>query len=280
MRSRGLVVAIAVILAIAAAGAVILYTKGVKQDAVSGGSLSTVIVSSQDIPANTNLNTLIDQGVFSELGIPTDAVVDGAITELSQLKGQTTTAPILANEQMAMSRLSSGEAPAGGPLGISENHVGLPIVLDGGPAGYGVIQRGDYVVVFASFKEGQVVSKNVLRSLLSPAQLQRVYASLQGGTSGDAPVVVMPFPFTATIVSSTRVLDIRNPVTEGDTTKFSEESIPLTLDLLPEEASSVSFALAYADSVNLGLLPPQNEDGYATPATAGPSFESVVGTAK
>jgi hypothetical protein len=45
MRSRGLVVAIAVILAIAAAGAVILYTKGVKQDAVSGGSLSTVIVS-------------------------------------------------------------------------------------------------------------------------------------------------------------------------------------------------------------------------------------------
>jgi Flp pilus assembly protein CpaB len=270
-----------VILAIAAAGAVILYTKGVKQDAVSGGSLSTVIVSSQDIPANTNLNTLIDQGVFSELGIPTDAVVDGAITELSQLKGQTTTAPILANEQMAMSRLSSGEAPAGGPLGISPDHVGLPIVLDGGPAGYGVIQRGDYVVVYASFKEGQVVSKNVLRSLLSPAQLQRVYASLQGGTSGDAPVVVMPFPFTATIVSSTRVLDIRNPVIDDtSTSNFSEENIPLTLDLLPEEASSVSFALAYADSVNLGLLPPQNEDGYATPATAGPSFESVVGTAK
>jgi hypothetical protein len=278
MRSRGLVVAIAVILAIAAAGAVILYTKGVKQDAVSGGSLSTVIVSGQDIPANTNLNTLIDQGVFSELGIPTDAVVDGAVTELSQLKGQTTTAPILANEQIATSRLSSGEAPAGGPLGISADHVGLPIVLDGGPAGYGVIQRGDYVVVYASFKEGQVVSKNVLRSLLSPAQLQRVYASLQGGTSGDAPVVVMPFPFTATIVSSTRVLDIRNPVNEDN--KFSEENIPLTLDLLPEEASSVSFALAYADSVNLGLLPPQNEDGYATPATAGPSFESVVGTAK
>ncbi|MEO8477668.1 MAG: SAF domain-containing protein [Actinomycetota bacterium] len=278
MRSRGLVVAIAVILAIAAAGAVILYTKGVKQDAVSGGSLSSVIVSSQDIPANTNLNTLIDQGVFSQLGIPTDAVVDGAVTDLAQLKGQTTTAPVLANEQIATSRLSSGEAPAGGPLGISADHVGLPIVLDGGPAGYGVIQRGDFVVVYASFKEGQIVSKNVLRSLLSPAQLQRVYASLQGGAGADAPVIAMPFSFTVTLVSSTRVLDIRNPVNEDN--KFSEENIPLTLDLLPEEASAVSYALAYADNVNLGLLPPQNEDGYATPATAGPSFESVVGTAK
>jgi Flp pilus assembly protein CpaB len=279
MRSRGLVVTIAVVLAIAAAGAVILYTKGVKQDAVSGGTLSTVIVSSQEIPANTNLNTLIDQGVFTELRVPTDAVVDGAVTTLSQLKGQTTTAPVLANEQIPMSRLSSGEAPAGGPLGISPGHVGFPMVLDGGPAGYGVIQRGDHVVVYANFKAGQAVSKNALRSLLTPGQLQRVYSSLQGGVSGDLPVIVMPFDFTATVVSSTRVLDIHNPAPTTDN-KFNEESIPVTLDLLPDEASTVSFALAYADSVRLGLLPPENQDGYAIPATVGPSFESVVGTAK
>ena len=36
MRSRGLVVAIAVVLAIVAAAAVILYTNGVKSDAVTG----------------------------------------------------------------------------------------------------------------------------------------------------------------------------------------------------------------------------------------------------
>ena len=36
MRSRGLVVAIAVVLAVAAAAAVVLYTQGVKEDAAAG----------------------------------------------------------------------------------------------------------------------------------------------------------------------------------------------------------------------------------------------------
>ena len=43
MKSRGLVVGIAVVLAFAAAAFVLLYTNGVKQDAATGGSLSTVI---------------------------------------------------------------------------------------------------------------------------------------------------------------------------------------------------------------------------------------------
>ena len=62
MRSRGLVVAIAVVLAIVAAAAVILYTNGVKSDAVTGGALSVVVVSKQDIAANTNLNPSSKRG--------------------------------------------------------------------------------------------------------------------------------------------------------------------------------------------------------------------------
>ena len=100
MRSRGLVVAIAVVLAIVAAAAVILYTNGVKSDAVTGGALSVVVVSKQDIAANTNLSPLVEEGIFTELQVPTDAVVDGAVTDVSQLRGQTTTSPVLANEQI------------------------------------------------------------------------------------------------------------------------------------------------------------------------------------
>ena len=171
MRSRGLVVAIAVVLAIVAAAAVVLYTNGVKNDAVTGGALSVVVVSKQDIAANTNLNPLLEQGAFTELRVPTDAVVDGAVTSMSELRGQTTTAPILANEQIASARLSGGEAPQGGTLGITPGNVGLPMVLEGGPAGYGVIQRGDTVAVYATFKAGEVASKAALRQVLSPGQL-------------------------------------------------------------------------------------------------------------
>ncbi|MDP9297333.1 MAG: SAF domain-containing protein, partial [Actinomycetota bacterium] len=100
MRSRGLVVAIAVVLAIVAAAAVILYTNGVKNNAVTAGAAADVVVASQNIAANTNLNPLIDQGAFNTIRVPSDAVVEGAVTDVNQLRDQTTTQPILANEQI------------------------------------------------------------------------------------------------------------------------------------------------------------------------------------
>jgi Flp pilus assembly protein CpaB len=272
MRSRGLVVAIAVVLAIVAAAAVILYTNGVKNDAVTGGALSVVVVSKQDIAANTNLNPLLEQGAFTELQVPTDAVVDGAVTSIGELTGQTTTAPVLANEQIASARLSGGESPQGGALGITPGNVGLPMVLDGGPAGYGVIQRGDSVAVYASFKEGEVAPKAALRQILSPALLAKVL----GATSGNGPVVPIPFKFTVTVAQSARVLNIQNPVVvEGN--EFSETTIPMTLDLTPEDGEAVTYALTFADLVNLALLPPENEDGYPIEGHTGATYDDIVG---
>jgi len=272
MRSRGLVVAIAVVLAIVAAAAVILYTNGVKNDAVTGGALSVVVVSKQPIAANTNLNPLIEEGAFSELRVPTDAVVDGAVTSLDELRGQTTTAPILANEQIASARLSGGEAPPGGAQGITPGHVGLPIVLEGGPAGYGLIQRGDNVAVYATFKQGEVLAKADLRQILSPVQL----AKLLTDTNTNGPLVVVPFKFTVTVVQSSRVLNIQNPVVvEGN--KFDETNIPLMLDLTPEDGEAVTYALTFADIVNLALLPPENADGYPVQGHTGASYDDIVG---
>ena len=273
MRSRGLVVAIAVVLAIVAAAAVILYTNGVKNDAVTGGALSVVVVSKQDIAANTNLDQLLEEGAFSELRVPTDAVVDGAVVRLEDLRGQTSTAPILANEQIVSARLSGGESPEGGALGITPGNVGLFMVLDGGPAGYGLIQRGDSVAVYATFKQGEVVAKADLRQILSPAQLSKVLGDAAGA---KGPLVVVPFKFTVTVVEAARVLNIQNPVVvEGN--QFDERQIPLTLDLAPEDAQAVSYSLVNADLVNLGLLPPENADGYPVEGHTGVSYDVMVG---
>ena len=279
MRSRGLVVAIAVILAIAAAGAVILYTKGVKQDAVSGGALAVVVVSSQDIPANTDLNPLLNDGVFSELQVPTDAVIDGAVTSLDELKGQTSTAPILANEQISPARLSSGEAAPGGNLGISPGHIGVATEVDLERGVAGSITSGDNVAVYATFSEGTPVTKASMRQLLSPAQLAKFTATLKDGTvATGAPVVRIGAPFTVVLVPSVRVLSVENP-TVDETGKSTGNTVMMTLDLQPDAASNLVFAREVG-SVWVGLLPPENEDGYPVQATVGPSFETVVGTAK
>jgi Flp pilus assembly protein CpaB len=280
MRSRGLVVAVAVVLAVVAAAAVILYTNGVKNDAVTGGALSIVVVPKQEIPANTNLNPLIDQGVFSELQVPTDAVVDGAVTNVSQLRGQTTTAPILANEQIPAARLSSGEAPSGGALGITEGHVAVSISMDVDEAVAGTLSAGDNVAVYATFDQDTPVRALPMKQLLSGAQLQRFYEALQGGgsSSGKPPVVGLPDDYTVVLVPSVRILQVQNPVVNEDG-RASSQTVLLTLDLLPEDSDNLVLA-SEKYNVWLGALPPENPDGYKPEGTFGPSYESVIGSAK
>ena len=278
MKSRGLVVGIAAVLTVAAAFFVFLYTNGVKHEAATGGALSAVIVAKQDIPANTALDPLIEQGVFSQLQVPTDAVVDGAITDPSQLRGLTTTAPILANEQIPASRLNTGQAPAGGTLGITEGNMGVSIELDTARGVEGHVSNGDNVVVFATFSPDTLIRKSTLRQLLSPSQIQKVIDASQGGTSPTGDVIKLNVPFTVTLAPSVRVLDVQNPLVDASG-KTSSGNISLTLDLTPTDATNVIYASENAN-IWVGLLPPQNPNGYPQEASFGPSFNQVVGGGK
>ena len=125
MRSRGLVVAIAVVLAVLAAVGVIVYTNSVTNG--TGADTTAVIVSNQDIPANTPLNPLIDSGSFGTVNVPNDAVVAGAVINENELRDQTTSSTIYKNEQIPTSRLATG---TGNTLGITPGHVGLGIQVD------------------------------------------------------------------------------------------------------------------------------------------------------
>ena len=71
MRSRGLVVAIAVVLAVLAAVGVIVYTSSVREKAVDENT-TPVLASTQDIQANTPLDPLIAQGVFQTIQVQND----------------------------------------------------------------------------------------------------------------------------------------------------------------------------------------------------------------
>jgi len=260
MRSRGLVVAIAVVLAVAAAAAVILYTQGVKEQARSGGELTNVIVATQEIPANQSLDPLVDQGIFTEIQLPADALVEGAVTDVGQLRGVTTTTPILANEQISTSRLSSAERPLN-LTGVSKGHVGVAVELDAPQGGVGNIQPGDSVQVFATY-QGVTVIKTDLRKLINSAG---------GGTT--SPKVDLP-DFTLTLIPTVRVLRIQNPSVDTETGRSDSSRIQVTLDLLPQDAQNLVFAQENA-RIWLGLLPP-GEDGTQPRASLVP-IEILLG---
>jgi Flp pilus assembly protein CpaB len=264
MRSRGLVVAIAVVLAVAAAAAVILYTQGVKEDAEQGGTLTTVIVANQSIPPSQQLDSLIDDGVFGEVQIPENTLVSGAVTDIRQLEGQTTVAEILANEQIPLSRLSSGE---GDTVGVSPGHLGVAIELEAPQGGTGNINPGDNVAVFATFQNVQAIAG-------SPAQLRQ---ALNNPTSTSTVGRKVDLPdFTVTIIQSVRVLRIENPSVDTETGEQSDsDRIRITLDLEPQEAQNLVFAQENG-LVWLGLLHKDDDGGHETDASTVP-LELLLG---
>jgi Flp pilus assembly protein CpaB len=279
MRSRGLVVAIAVVLAVLAAVGVIVYTNSVKNG--GGQDQTAVIVSTQDIPPNTDLDPLLQDGVFETLNVPNDTVVEGAVTSEDELRGQTTASQIFANEQIPTSRLATGR---GNTLGISPGHVGLGISLDGPNSVNGYIQNNDQVVLYVTYPRGTVVTKQSAKQLLGPAGLQKLESALTGTASASSPVIVMPVDFTTTLVRSVRVLAVNNPASDASTGRPGTGGATLVLDMLPEDAQALVLAKTDATQIWLGLLPP-NEDGsvstgYNEPGTFGVPLAKVTGVGK
>jgi Flp pilus assembly protein CpaB len=106
--------AVAVIVAVFAVGAWIIVTtfapivtshRAGGGPFLTGGPTTTVIVSTHDVPAGAHLDRLIKAGEFHSIEVLDTDLVNGAITSLDQLRGQTTADPIYANEQIPTARL-------------------------------------------------------------------------------------------------------------------------------------------------------------------------------
>jgi hypothetical protein len=104
VRTRSLVFGITLVAAVVVATIVIL-------NAPAEDPLVTVIASKEDIPARELLDPLIERNLFKEITVPTNLLVVGAVTDVDEMRGTITTVPILANEQVSTTRLSSKDGP-------------------------------------------------------------------------------------------------------------------------------------------------------------------------
>jgi Flp pilus assembly protein CpaB len=270
------VVAIAVVLAILAAVGVIVYTNQV-EESVTQDQTVEVVVSKQDIPPNTSLDPLIDTGQFQPIRVPDDALVSGAVTTLDELRDRVTSAPILANEQIPLSRLGEGQLNF---VGISEGHVGLGIDVGGPQSVNGLISGGDNIVIYATFPKGTPVLKAGLKEFLEPAQIDELFDAVAGTSTtslSNQDIFFMPFDFTTTLVPSVKVLSIQNPPVDQASGRRTSGNSTLVLDMLPDDAASTVFANSIATQLWLGLLPPTDEKGYDSEATVGVPFARITG---
>jgi pilus assembly protein CpaB len=248
MKTRGLAIMVAFLLAIGATAAVYMYVQGVRNDATGGVTdMATVIVSKQDIPARSSLDNLISGGAFTTLQIPLNAVVQGAITDVSQLNGKSTAFPILQGEQITTARLQGSSTQVeGGVLGIPQGQKALTLPMELTRAVGGVIQAGDHITLYATFDDVSIISSRAtLNQLLGGKQAETKKRDIGS--------------FTVTVVADVQVLKVANSLADQN----GGQSM-VTLALSPEDAQKVVFSQENG-KVWFALLPP-GESGTTVPA--------------
>lgn len=279
MRSRGLVVAIAVVLAVLAAVGVIVYTSNVRDTAVNENT-TPVLASTQDIQANTPLDPLIAQGVFQTIQVPNAGVVPDAVKDVAQLQGQTATAPIYQNEQIPLGRISSGVTNT---YGIDPGNIGIGLEVPGQAAVNGIVQQGDNITIYATFRRGTLVTKQGLKVLLTPAQISKAFAQALGGAPATGAVSQNVFQFqtdfTIALVPAVEVLSVQNPPVDTTSGRTATGASTYILNMDPTDAQELVFATDHS-TLYLGLLPPDNNNGYPLPGTIGVPFGKVIGVSK
>jgi Flp pilus assembly protein CpaB len=229
----------------------ILYTNGVKNNAVGAGAAADVIVATKDIPANTALTPLVAKGTFHTIRVPIDAVVKGAVTDVSQLQNQTSTATIFANEQIPATRLSSGTS-ATDALGLTVGHVAISVKVAGPDGVNGAITRGSWVTVYTTFDNIRFVKGATAQAMINSAVAQST-----GGQTATLPTL------TATLIPAARVVDIVNPPLDASG-QSTGGAVTLTLDLSPKDAQNLVYA-ENSGTVSFGLLPGADQTGHPLP---------------
>ena len=250
MRSRGLVVVLALILATVATAGVFLYTRGVKEDARTGGELTNVIVAKEDIPANTDLNQLISQDQFVAVEVRSDTLVEGAVTDIQQLRNRRNNVFIVAGEQIPVSRVEGAKVP-GGVLSIPDGHQAITVAL-GSPRAVGAaLAGGDNVTVYATFTDADVKQRGGGNQTTITGQQQQTTATV---------VLVPQVEVLRVVIPQT------NATGDADSQPDTTANLNVTLAFTPDEAQRFVYALE-AGSVYLSLLPPDAEGVQLDPLT-------------
>jgi pilus assembly protein CpaB len=253
MKTRGFALGLAVALALGATASVYLYVESVRADAVAPPNMVEVIVAKQDVPAGTSIDELIASGGFTTLQVPDDAIVQGSVTDLSQIEGKTTRYPILQGEQISGTRMTeSATQVKGGPLGIPQGFKAVTLPLEVPQAVGGVLRDGDHVTIFATFEDISVI----------PGTLEGI---LRGKTVGHSQEIG---DFTVTLVPDVEVLKADFPVTAPGAIADNNVTAQLTLALNPADAASVVFAQEMG-RVWLALLPPNEKGTPQGPVSVG-----------
>lgn len=255
MRSKILILVVAIVLGLTAAVLSARYIDSARSKVEEQEQPVEVLIAQQDLPAGMSAAELADEKYLKLETVPRRYVSDGAISSASAIEGKVLTVPLAKGEQVTRARFSLPET-AGLAFAVPEDFVAisLPNSVDRGVGG--LIKPGDTVVVYATFEPGSGVEEARTRLILRKARVLAV-----GKTTTDAPEIASDDTVDST---SDGMLASGRPGAEVPPT--------ITLALSPADAEKLVFAQEEG-RVWLALL---GSGTTEVPETPGQSYPGIV----
>jgi pilus assembly protein CpaB len=244
MQSRVLAILIAVVLALVATAAMVVYVNGADRRALAGQQPTKVLVAEKLIPLGLRGEDAENGNYIKDVVVPLKSALKGRVLTREQLRNRRAAVEIVPGEQLLLERwVGAEDVPGRRLLPIPEGRQAVSVGVDLVRQVAGFVTPGDRVGVLVTMPNGDEGDKTryVLRN-----------------------VPVLAVGATALTRSSTQANGGR--VNQG---KGSQTLTAVTLAVLDKDVPPVIHA-AEEGSIYLTLLPPSAPEGGAK----GPSADS------
>jgi pilus assembly protein CpaB len=182
-------IVIALVLALVAAGLVVMYTSNVKSQADKSIKTTTVVVSKGDIVAGTPVNTLVTGNAFATRQVATKDVVPGAFTSVASLNTSLATATnITAGAQITPAMFSDSKDTAI----VNQIHGTMRAVqlsFNANRVLGGTLKAGDHVDIYG---EGTIQASNNNSKYSQQTVASRIITNVEVLSTYDTGVATAP----------------------------------------------------------------------------------------
>jgi len=199
---RALTVSAALVLAAFGAFVLVSYVRGADARAEAGAVLVPVLVVDEQIPAGTPVDEVADK--VSTEQVPQRLVATGALDDLTDVAGLSTTVDLLPGDQVLAGRFADPTVQAAGEVVVPDGLQEVSLTLDPQRAVDGVLRAGDRVGVYVSTGGLDVTAATPAVTALGVdrALVTRVTAGGEGDLAGTGQTVTVTLALGQTDAST------------------------------------------------------------------------------
>jgi len=254
MQSRVLAILIAVVLALVATTAMVVYVNGADRRAISGQKPVWVLRAAKTIPAGTSGEEAQNKDMIERVAVPTASLVKGTVRVPDQLDQRYAQVEIAKGENLLLERWVGAEDVGGRRLlSIPEGHEAVSIGVDLVRQVAGFITPGDHVGVVVTMPSGgdggdktTYVLRNVQVLAVGATALTRSSTQANGGRVSQG-------KGSQTLTAVTLAVERRFV----GKVIFAAEEGSIYLTLLPPNAETTPVTQEGGDAVDVGDIFPR-----------------------